>query len=82
VLYVSGQWIQRLTDYLRFDFRLIWRDERESDRLDSKSLEQWFDIDWTYRQTSVYAAFRNSFADSDVSDSIFHSVVVGFRREF
>lgn len=79
---LSVNWDQPLTERLRASFYALWRDERDSNGIDSQGFEQRLELNWRYRQTSVFASFRNISTDSDLNDTSFQTLIVGFRREF
>ena len=82
ILTLDGRWDQRITDRLRSSLRLTWRLEDDSAGTDLQAFEQQFDLTWEYRQTMIYAKVRNSILDSDASDSLFQTFILGIRREF
>ncbi len=79
---LTAQWNQRYSDRLRTSLLTIWRNEDNSDGVDGQGLEHRFDLNWDYRQTSLYATLRYATTDSDVNDTSFLTFLVGVRREF
>lgn len=79
---LSGRWNQQINENLRISLALILRDQRNSTGSDSLGIEEHLDINWSRGQTTVFANLRNAQVDSDVSDTSFQSIVVGFRRDF
>ena len=71
-----------LLTFFIYSVVLIWRDQQDSNDSDVEGFEQWLDLTWDYRQTTVYASIRNSMLDSDDSDSLFQTFLLGIRREF
>jgi hypothetical protein len=82
ILTLSGRWNQQLTERLHMGVELQWRDERNSHRFNLQGFEQRLDLNWRYRQTTIYGSLRNAWLDSDVGRSRFHDVFIGLRREF
>ncbi len=78
----SGRWNQKLTDTLRLGVEVLWRDEQDSSGLDSSGFEQSIDLNWNYRQTTIYARFRNALLESEADDSNSQHFLLGVRREF
>jgi hypothetical protein len=81
-LSVGGRWNQLLTDRFSMNLSALWRQEQDSAGIDVEAFEQQIDLTWRYRQTTVYGAFRNVMLESDASDSLFQTFMIGLRREF
>lgn len=79
---LAARWNQQLTKRLHADLELTWRDEQDSASFDSQGFDQELDLTWRYRQTSVYATVRNTFVNSDVTDTSLQTFILGVRREF
>jgi hypothetical protein len=65
---------------VRADLR--WRDERDDSVGRTTGFEQEFELEWTYRQTEVYARARNARLDGPDREDEFQFFEVGLRREF
>ena len=61
---------------------MVWRYEDDTSQGIVQGFEQQLDVNWRYRQTSVFVALRNSDLDSDVTETDNRSILIGFRREF
>lgn len=79
---VSASWNQLLTNELRLNAQVIWRDERDDLDGHTQGFEQRINLNWRYRQTEVYVSGRNSMFDTPSEERLAQSVEVGFRRSF
>ncbi|MCC6907783.1 MAG: DUF802 domain-containing protein [Phycisphaerales bacterium] len=79
---VTASWNQQLTNQLRLNAQLVWRDERDDLQGHTQGFEQRINLNWRYRQTEIYVSGRNSIFDSSAEERLAQSVEVGFRRTF
>ncbi len=79
---LSARWNTQLTQKLRANLELIWRDESDTSSGDVEGLEQELNLTWKHRQTTVYASIRNAFTNSTVNDTLAQTLLLGIRREF
>jgi hypothetical protein len=79
---LTGSWRQRFTRHLTTDLRLTWRHTEDSFDRDEEAFEQFFELNWRYRQTEIFARVRHSEIDSSADDREFATFHVGVRREF
>lgn len=78
----SARWNQQINQELQARLWLIYRDDSDSDSVDSQAFEQQLELNWQYRQTSVYAGVRNAFVRGGTGESTFQTFLLGFRRQF
>lgn len=79
---ITARWDGAITDKLHASLYTIWRTEDSSAQNDSEGFEQQLDLNWHYRQTSLYVTIRNSTLESDLTDTNSLLLLLGFRREF
>ncbi len=79
---ITGSWNQQLSNELRLNAQVIWRDERNDRDGHTQGFEQRVNLNWRYRQTEVYLSGRNSIFNTPAEDRLAQSVEVGFRRSF
>jgi hypothetical protein len=79
---LTARWDQQIDDRLRASLWLNYRDQDDNGGLDSEAFEQELELNWRYRQTSIYATIRNTMLDSNTEDRTFQTFRLGFRREF
>lgn len=78
---VSGQVQQRIGEYTHLSFSALWRDETDDRFGHTTGWEQQLELNWKYRQTTVYVRARNSILNSDDRDTMYQEVQVGLQRE-
>jgi len=79
---ITASWNQQLSNELRLNAQVIWRDERNDLDGHTQGFEQRVNLNWRYRQTELYVSGRNSFFNTPTEDRLSQSVEVGFRRSF
>lgn len=79
---ITGSWNQQLSNELRLNAQVIWRDERNDLDGHTQGFEQRVNLNWRYRQTEVYLSGRNSIFNTPTEDRLAQTVEVGFRRSF
>ncbi|HEY8666770.1 MAG TPA: hypothetical protein VIL86_08905 [Tepidisphaeraceae bacterium] len=73
---------QRITQRLSGLAAVTYRYEVDDLTGTSQGFEQFLQINWQYRQTSVYAMVRNSSLSTDTEDRNFQTFEIGLHREF
>ena len=79
---VSAQIQHRFTRNLHGFATILWHDEQNDLRGDTKGLEEQIEIQWRHRQTYIYGIFRNADLNSSFQDNHFQFFEVGVKREF
>lgn len=82
LLRFTGRWTTRLLSHLDLNLWVQYRDEHETVGGDTTGFEQSIELNWRYRQTSVFAGFRNAMLESDTVDRTSQTFTFGFRRTF
>jgi hypothetical protein len=59
-----------------------WRDERNELFGNTRGFEQQLEVNWRYRQTTVFARLRNATLDLENESRTFQFAYVGIQREF
>jgi hypothetical protein len=80
---LTGTWNQRITDHLIGSLIVVYQNIDGNVGFDTQAFEQTLNLRWIYRQTEVYAQFRNAIRDNTgADDTFFQTISVGLRREF
>ena len=82
LLLVSGTFSRQLTSHLSGSVTVTYRDQHDEVFGPTQGVEGSAELRWKYRQTQIYAQFRDSLLETDPQDTQFQSVVLGLRREF
>ena len=79
---VIAEWGRRLDRGLDARIRLTFRDEDETLSGHTRGFEQIFELNWRYRQTSVFIGISNAMLEGDHVDSDSQRLAIGFSRSF
>lgn len=82
LILINASYSQQLTNQLRVNAQVIWRDEMNDLNGDTQGFEQRVTLNWRYRQTELYLSGRNSTFNTSSEDRLAQSVEVGLRRSF
>jgi hypothetical protein len=75
-------WNSRLSRTLDLTATLEYRNEESTQNGTSTGFDQNLGLSWNWRQTSIYASFRNSTLEGEDSDQTSQFFQFGFRRTF
>jgi hypothetical protein len=79
---ITGEWSSRTGKNTLFRLRLNYRDEDERLGGNTTGFEQTVELNWKYRQTSMFVSATNSFLEGDDVDSDAQTIAIGLSRRF